>query len=47
MSEVSATLKAKVQIVCPKCGELLEIKLEGLSNYEPEEKDERTNRITD
>ncbi len=39
MAEVSATLKAKVQIACPKCGELIEVKIEGLSNYEAEEKE--------
>ncbi len=39
MAEVSAAFKAKVQIACPKCGELIEIKIEGLSNYKSEEKE--------
>ena len=33
MKEVSASLVARVYIVCPTCGESIEIKLEGLSNF--------------
>lgn len=38
MAEISATIKAKVTIVCPICSEVIEVKIEGLSSYEsPEE----------
>ena len=37
MKKVTARLKVKVIIVCPCCGEVIEVSLEGLSNYDGNE----------
>ena len=41
MEKVCASVKATVNIVCPNCGEDIEIKIENLSNYQPEVKKEK------
>lgn len=30
---VVAPLQAKIVVVCPTCGEMIEVKVEGLTNY--------------
>ena len=46
MKKVVAPIQAKILVVCPTCGEMIEVEIEGLTNYKTErvDKDETQKR---